>query len=350
MKQKVMNGLLALTTLTLVPAAQAQSQVTLYGIIDTNLEYLSDMPSTGGGASSLVRMGNSGLQGPRLGFRGSEDLGNGLKAIFTLEHGFNSDTGTNADATRFFNRGAFIGLESSNHRLTLGRQYTSLFDGLLYVTPLAYSGAYEPFSPLLGGLRNDNALKYRLKLDGWSAQLHYAFGEQAGASSSNAAWGGNITYGSKNLNVALAYDQQNGLDVAGAHPRARKTALGAAYQLTSGLRLSSGYRWGQNKDAASLVTLRDDFWWLGVNYKTAGALTLSAAYYQQNVKTRNGVGNQPDPKQLTLQAIYALSKRTDLYAALAHAKNAGLNFAALNTLGGNADSQTGLAMGIRHRF
>ncbi len=341
---------MAFAAAALAPAAWAQSQVTLYGIIDTNIEYLTHMPKDGGGSGSLLRMGNSGLQGPRLGFRGSEDLGNGLKAIFTLEHGFNSDTGTNADPTRFFNRGAFLGLENAHHKITLGRQYTSLFDGLVYVTPLAYSGAYEPFSPLLGGLRNDNSIKYRFSMAGWSSQLHYAFGEQAASRSSNAAWGGNVSYGSKTLNVALAYDQQNGLDVNGTVPRARKTALGAAYQLTPELRLSSGYRWGQNKDASSTVTLRDDFWWLGVNYKATGALTLSAAYYQQNIKTRNGLGNQPDPKQVTLQAIYAISKRTDLYASLAHAKNAGVNFAAPSTLGGNADSQTGAAMGIRHRF
>lgn len=339
---------LAFAATALAPAAWAQSQVTLYGIIDTNLEYLSHMPKDGGGSSSLLRMGNSGLQGPRLGFRGSEDLGGGLKAIFTLEHGFNSDTGTNADTTRFFNRGAFVGLESAHHRVTLGRQYTSLFDGLLYVVPLAYSGAYEPFSPLLGGLRNDNSVKYRFNMNGWGAQLHYAFGEQTSSKSANAAWGGNVSYGSKQLNVALAHDQQNGLDVNGAHPLARKTALGAAYQLTSQLRLSTGYRWGQNKSAVGAVTQRDDFWWLGVNYQPTGALTLSAAYYQQNIKT--APGNPPDPKQLTLQAIYALSKRTDLYAALAHAKNAGVNFAALSTLGGNASSQTGAAVGIRHRF
>ncbi|MNH43175.1 hypothetical protein D3C79_1050160 [compost metagenome] len=77
---------------------------------------------------------------------------------------------------------------------------------------------------------------------------------------------------------------------------------------------------------------------------------MSAAYYQQNIKTLNGLANPPDPKQLTLQAIYALSKRTDVYAALAHAKNAGVNFAATTTLGGNANSQSGAAVGIRHRF
>lgn len=338
---------LAFAAAALAPAAWAQSQVTLYGIIDTNIEYLTHTPK-GGGSGSLVRMGNSGLQGPRLGFRGAEDLGGGLKAIFTLEHGFNSDTGTNADTTRFFNRGAFVGLENAHHRVTLGRQYTSLFDGLLYATPLAYSGAYEPFSPLLGGLRNDNSVKYRFNMAGWGAQLHYAFGEQASSKSSNAAWGGNVSYGSKQLNVALAYDQQNGLDVNGAHPLARKTALGGAYQLTPELRLSTGYRWGQNKSAIGTVTQRDDFWWLGVNYRATGTLTLSAAYYQQNIKT--GLGNPADPKQLTLQAIYALSKRTDLYASLAHAKNAGVNFAATSTLGANANSQSGAAMGIRHRF
>ena len=339
---------LAFAAAALAPAAWAQSQVTLYGIIDTNIEYLTHTPKDGGGSGSLLRLGNSGLQGPRLGFRGAEDLGGGLKAIFTLEHGFNSDTGINADPTRFFNRGAFVGLENANHKVTLGRQYTSLFDGLLYVVPLAYSGAYEPFSPLLGGLRNDNSVKYRFNMNGWGSHLHFAFGEQASSKSSNAAWGGNVSYGSKQLNVALAHDQQNGLDVNGAHPLARKTALGAAYQLTPELRLSTGYRWGQNKSAIGAVTQRDDFWWLGVNYQATGALTLSAAYYQQNIKT--GLGNAPDPKQLTLQAIYALSKRTDLYASLAHAKNAGVNFAATSTLGANANSQSGAAMGIRHRF
>ncbi|NMM80936.1 hypothetical protein B2J86_08370 [Acidovorax sp. SRB_14] len=339
-----------LAILALAPAAWAQSQLTLYGIIDTNIEYVNHQPKGGNESASLLRMSNSGLQGPRVGFRGVEDLGGGLKAIFTLEHGFNSDTGTNADAAKFFNRGAFVGLQSANHRVTLGRQYTSLFDALLFIVPLAYAGAYEPFSPLLGGLRNDNSVKYRFNADALSAQVHYAFGEQTSSTSASAAWGGHFSYANKDLMATLAFDQQNGADVNGAHSRARKVALGAAYQFTPAVRLSTGYRWGESKDAAGGIALRDDFYWLGVNYQATGALTLNAAYYLDDIKQRAGAGNQPRQQQLTLQAIYALSKRTDLYGGAAYAKNGGLNFAALSTLAVGSKNQSGVSLGIRHRF
>lgn len=350
MKSTMKHILAPLMAVTFSGYATAQSQVTLYGIIDTNIEYLNNQPTSSGGSSSLLRMHNSGLQGPRLGVRGSEDLGGGLKAIFTLEHGFNSDTGSAADATRFFNRGSFMGLEGKNNRVTLGRQYTSLFDSLVSITPLAYSGAYEPFSPLLGGLRNDNSIKYRFNANGVTAQVHYAFGEQTSSNSANAAWGGFVSYGNKKFSTTLALDQQNGADVNGAHSRARKLAIGLSYQLNPQLRLSTGYRWGQNKTATNTIALRDDFWWLGANYQVTAPLNLSLAYYQNNVKTLNGIGNQPTGRQITFQSIYALSKRTDLYAALAHSKNAALNLASISTLAAGKSNQTGVSFGIRHRF
>lgn len=350
MKKTIPVRMLPLLALSFCTYASAQSQVTLYGIIDTNIEYVNNVPKEGGGKANLLRMSNSGLQGPRVGFRGAEDLGGGLKAIFTLEHGFNSDTGTQADATKFFNRGAFIGFESKQHRVTLGRQYTSIFDSLLFISPLAYAGAYEPFSPLLGNLRNDNSVKYRLNLGSVQAQAHYAFGEQTTSKSANAAWGGFVSYINSGLNATLTVDQQNGADVKGAHSRSRKVAAAAGYQLNQALRLSAGYRWGENKTDAGVIALRDDFWWLGANYQVSGPLTLNVAYYQDNVKKRNGVGDQPTTRQVTVQGIYALSKRTDLYAAASHARNAGLNFAQLSTLAAGAKNQSGVSMGIRHRF
>lgn len=350
MKKNIPLRMLPLLALTFCTYAAAQSQVTIYGIIDTNIEYLNNQPKADGGKGNLLRMNNSGLQGPRVGFRGSEDLGGGLKAIFTLEHGFNSDTGTPADSARFFNRGSFIGLEAKNHRVTLGRQYTSIFDALLFITPLAYAGAYEPFSPLLGNLRNDNSVKYRFNMNGWVAQAHYAFGEQTSSKSANAAWGGFLSYVNHGWNATLVADQQNGADVNGAHSRSRKLAAAASYQLNPALRLTGGYRWGENKTDAGVNALRDDFWWLGANYQLNNPLTLNLAYYQDNVKSRNGVGDQPTTRQLTAQAIYALSKRTDLYAAASHAKNAGLNFAALSTLSAGSRSQSGVSLGVRHRF
>lgn len=350
MKKTTPARVLAPLALLFCGSAFAQSQLTLYGIIDTNIEYLDHQARDGGGQDTLLRMNNSGLQGPRIGFRGAEDLGGGLKAIFTLEHGFNSDAGTAADTTRFFNRGVFLGLEGQSHRLTMGRQYTSLFDALLFISPLAYSGAYEPFSPLLGGLRNDNALKYRFSADGLVAQVHHSLGEQPTSHSANAAWGAYLSYVKDGWNATLAVDQQNGADTNGAHPRSRKWAVAAGYQLSKAWRLSAGYRWGQNKAANGSIALRDDFWWLGVNHQLSGALALNVAYYQDNVKLRNGVGGQPNMRQWTVQGIYALSKRSDVYLALARANNAGLNLAALSTLAPGATGQTGVTFGMRHRF
>lgn len=350
MKKSKIGYIVPFFLMTASTCSFAQSQVTIYGIIDTNVEYLNNVKNADGGKGSLLRMHNSGLQGPRLGFRGSEDLGNGLKAIFTIEHGFNSDTGIQADAARFFNRGSFLGLENKNHRLTLGRQYTSLFDALLMTTPMAYAGAYEPFSPLLGGLRNDNSMKYRFNNNGWLAQVHYAFGEQAGSTSGNAAWGGFVSYVKNGVHATLAADQQNGAEINGSHSRARKIALGASYQVNQAVRLSAGYRWGENKTVTHETALRDDFWWLGMSYQFSSPLLVNIGYYQDNVKQRNGVGNQPTMRQMTAQAIYSLSKRTDVYGAISQARNAGLGFAALSTLAPGVNSQSGVSIGVRHRF
>ena len=89
--------------------AQAQSSVTLYGTVDAAVEHLSNAP-TGG----ITRMpGLTGGSAPsRLGFRGSEDLGGGLRAIFTLEQGISVDNGTLNQGGRAFGRQAFVGISA----------------------------------------------------------------------------------------------------------------------------------------------------------------------------------------------------------------------------------------------
>ncbi len=87
-------------------AAQAQSSVTLYGVVDANIEYVNNVgvvPTAANGfnrgpAHSVARMDPGGLSGSRWGLRGTEDLGGGLKALFVLESGFSSDTGASSKA------------------------------------------------------------------------------------------------------------------------------------------------------------------------------------------------------------------------------------------------------------
>ncbi|MBX4145612.1 porin, partial [Ralstonia pickettii] len=105
---------LALSTLSLAllgaaGAAQAQSSVTLYGVIDTSITYVHGNDGQGNNAWS---MGSGNLQGSRFGLKGAEDLGGGLKAIFTLESGFNIGNGKLGNNGGMFNRQAFVGLSS----------------------------------------------------------------------------------------------------------------------------------------------------------------------------------------------------------------------------------------------
>jgi predicted porin len=98
---------------SLAGVAQAQSSVTLYGLIDAGLTYTnSQITGTGAGGHSNWQMTSGGVQYSRWGLRGAEDLGGGLQAIFTLENGFNLNNGQLSSANRIFNRLAYVGVSS----------------------------------------------------------------------------------------------------------------------------------------------------------------------------------------------------------------------------------------------
>jgi predicted porin len=103
----------------LAGVASGQSSVTLYGMVDNGLSYASNS-----GGSHQYNMSSGVLSGSRFGLLGSEDLGGGLKAIFTLENGFDVNSGKASQGGLMFGRRAFVGLSSSRFgTITLGRQY-----------------------------------------------------------------------------------------------------------------------------------------------------------------------------------------------------------------------------------
>src|ERR1700754_2698414 len=102
--------------------AQAETSVTLYGILDTGIGYQS-IRGRGIDDQSKIGMINGVQNGSRWGLRGTEDLGDGLRAVFTLESGFNSGDGVSAQSGRLFGRQATIGLASNSWgQLDFGRQ------------------------------------------------------------------------------------------------------------------------------------------------------------------------------------------------------------------------------------
>lgn len=120
MKHKTLALLTAAASLAGASQVRAQNGVTIYGTADAAIIYSS---SQRGHANTYMNSGN--LNASKLGFSGSEDLGGGSKAIFTLEQGFNIDSGAQSDPSKAFNRQSFIGLSNGSYgTFTLGRQYT----------------------------------------------------------------------------------------------------------------------------------------------------------------------------------------------------------------------------------
>lgn len=113
------KALIALAVLGLTGgAAVAQSSVTLFGVIDADLKYVKT------GDTNVKKLDSGGLSNSRFGVKGTEDLGGGLKASFWLESGFNTDTGSTADANRFWNRRVTVGLSGDFGEVRLGRNKT----------------------------------------------------------------------------------------------------------------------------------------------------------------------------------------------------------------------------------
>uniref|UniRef100_UPI00398C5F68 porin n=1 Tax=Salmonella enterica TaxID=28901 RepID=UPI00398C5F68 len=144
--------------------AWAQSNVTLYGLADANIEYATNLPNAavGGSSGRRVAMQSGGQSGSRWGLRGVEDLGSGLSALFVLESGFGVNDGKLQQGGRLFGRQAFVGLKITDAgQFTFGRQYTTLFLLLANFQPMSFANQYDPVV-VVGGLnfRSDNTAMY----------------------------------------------------------------------------------------------------------------------------------------------------------------------------------------------
>jgi predicted porin len=388
------KSLFALATLgAFANAAQAQSSVTLYGVVDAPMEFVTNMangaPSVnlatgtvtrqpGGTRISLTPSG--GLSNSRWGLLGVEDLGGGLQALFTLENGFGLTNGGLQQGGRMFGRQAFVGLKYGTFgRLTFGRQYTSMLDVFANFGPLNFSTMYEPVAAQVGfNYRQDNVVKYVGVFGGLTTEAHWSFGtgvtanglvplagggagQTPGHFRDNTAYGAGVAYAAGPFGVAIAYDQWNPAVTVGSPGEARKAGVAASYAFGSA-KIMAGYRWGQTQDGFGNTFVRDDYYWAGANYSVTPALKLNLGYYYDNLKTLRISStapstNPPNPWQVSFAMDYYLSKRTDIYLTLAYVKNSALDFdnpansfADAYYLEQGKSNQLGAAIGLRHRF
>jgi len=364
-------------------AAQAASSVTLYGVLDVPIEYVNRVatspasPNTGG--SRLAMPSTGGLSVSRWGLRGVEDLGGGAKALFVLESGFFPDTG-GLPSSGLFNRVAMVGLKNDLGQITLGRQTTSMLDGQVNFSPLRFAVTYEPGIWWMGlNYRESNMIKYTGAFGPVQAVAHYSFGtgtpalsagnllagggagETPGASRDNTAFGASLMYLIDRYGFGIGYDQWNPAAVTGQTGKVRKVSVGGNYG-TGPYKVYAGYRWNMAQFANGNTLVRDGYWWLGGTYQVTPALALSAAYYFADVRTAaptaaSAQTNPANMHQVTLQADYSLSKRTNLYMSVGYAHNGSLSFdSAVTAYAFNYPSMTrqtnmvGVITGIRHIF
>jgi predicted porin len=359
--------------------AWAQSSVTLYGVLDTNIEYVNKMSPTApgtpgfpGAAASKIDMNTGGLSGSRWGLRGDEDLGGGNKALFVLESGFGVNDGRLQQGGRLFGRQAFVGLDTRFGKFTFGRQYTTLFEALDNFSPTAYSTQYEPIIFMTGlNFRSDNTAKYTGTFGPVTALAHWSFGngvfgagQVPGQFKRDSGYGAAVAYAGGPFGATIAYDQANpSMTPFGdtGYGSAKKLAVAASYTVGPA-KLIGGYRWEKATYSNDATFIRDDMWWAGVNYQATQALGLTLAYYYDKLKTlqlsKAGAPSSPaNPWQVSFIADYNFSKRTDVYLTTAYARNAGLNFdtSAIGFANGyfpgaGQTSMVGAAVGIRHKF
>jgi predicted porin len=354
MKKSVLSLAVA-AALAVGGAAHAQSNVQVYGLIDAGVEYLNHANAN---QDSVTKVISGGKNTSRWGLRGTEDLGGGLKAVFNLEGGILMDTGASDGA--LFKRQAYVGLDGSFGRVVLGRSFTTTYDFVILFDPLGYAPNYSwatstnASGPSKYGMTTafDNLIKY----SGTTGEFKYGatigLGEQPGSASDSRKYavGGSWTHAG--LGLMATYEQVNGNTLPATGNRDKTTAYHLAGDYKTGdWRLTAGMR-GFKMVAAKAATpdVRADTYWGGVSYLIQPAMTLTGAVYYVNVKNV-AAGQDADPTMYVLRSLYALSKRTDLYAVAAYAKAKNGKLVSLSRDDpGFASTQAGLTVGIQHRF
>lgn len=354
-----MLGLIGAMTATSAATVNAQSAVTVYGLID-----MAVVHESGGSAGSVTKLSSGVSVGSRLGFKGTEDLDNGLSAVFVLENGFQGDTGTIGQGGLLFGRLAYVGLRGSFGSVLIGRQYTPQYTVVAFADPFG-SGYVADSKNIVATSGNafsrmDNTVKYLSPtLAGLTVELAAAPGEASDGSTAGRQVGGAVAYAAGPLQVRIGYHNRHNISVVPTHAESARNAVVAAvydfsvvkahilYGVNRGLNSSvlrnTANPFGQATAPVASTDSRDTLVGLTV---PLGPHTLLASYIR---KDDRGTLNQ-DANQIAIGYRFTMSKRTSVYAVYARIKNKN---GAGYTTGNASESGTGnrgTSVGISHAF
>ncbi len=371
----------AIPAILMSGAAHAQSSVTLYGLIDEGIDYISNV-----GGNHSYQMVSGETAGSRWGLKGNEDLGGGLSAVFRLENGFNVNSGTLGQGGREFGRQAYVGLDSKQYgTLTLGRQYDATVD---MWTPFTAVGntvgdfASHPFDNDNGDwdTRNNNSVKYVSPVvAGFQGEAVYAFSNSTGFSNNRSySAAGTYTYGpfsavaaymkftnpgsATNTSGAASTDylfsdsSEQHIDGGLKWTFANQSNVGIAYSHTDVYANNGVIGSGVNGGTfAATNSIKFDNFEINGQYFFTPVFWAVASYTYTHASQHTFTGeNVSFWNQGSLMVDYDLSKRTSVYAMAAYQR------ASQNALGGGANvegfgystspSQTLIRLGVTHHF
>jgi predicted porin len=340
----------AITGLT-AGVANAQSSVTLYGIVDDSIVYQSSQTSLGSTANgrSNVKLASGIWAGSRFGLKGSEDLGGGTRAIFQLESGFNINTGGQQFTNALFGRQSWVGLTNPAFgTFSAGRQYTSYYSLLSPYGPTTWLTGFFGAHP--GDLdqmdtiyRANNSLVYTSpKLYGITVSGSYSLGGVPGSLNQGSTWSGAIQYANGPVGLAVGFTRLNNSTPGGGAFGADSTTISGTQSgvsaVTNGFQtaqaqqrfaVTGGYTFSSAWDITAAYSnvqyipgigskFTDTAIWntggVVLHWKPTAPWDFAAGYSYTRATSSNGIQSVAQYHQFNLSQYYSLSKRTGLYA------------------------------------
>ncbi len=370
------NKLLFLTAATLCSVeVHAQSNVTIYGIIDEYVGYIKN-----GDGKNVLSLNDGGLLKSRIGFRGSEDLGGGYKANFDLENGFYGNTGAQTQSARLFDRQAWIGMTTPVGEFRAGRQATAIF-----FTGLAndYTGR-TTYGSMINTIGNptqyDDDLSYKSpRIKNLQFETHYSLPGKAGEGASGGIFqlaldytagpyklgyaglqakpdtGAQFTQKVQYHNVYFDYQYGHGT-IYLAYVRTNNVTGNAngndAGTILNNISIPTNSFPGTDKNVARYYNLFQ----ISADYEVNPHLKVGGLYGEM----RDTSSTKANARGGSVGAFYSLSKRTTLYSIASYLKNsanAGFRFSGSGAPSGNlagndvnGQGLLGVQVGILTRF
>jgi predicted porin len=362
--------------------AQAQSSVTLYGSIDEAISYVNNV-----GGASLLQMQGDDLESNKWGLKGAEDLGGGLKTVFTLENGFDAGTGALAQGGREFGRQALVGLASDKlGTLTVGRQYDPTVDLVQVITADGYGPAFTTPGDADNNdnsIRVSNAIKYASPTyGGLQYELLYGLGGVAGQPGSGQTYSAAALYSRGDLSLAAGYlfAKNDGAGAAGTSDLIQNNSVTPLFgavpmvgsrqiaqvagqyvfgSFTANVRYSNAQYKPYNTFAAFNRTETFNVGAASLGYQLSPEELLAIGY----TYTKSGGASAATYNSIAIGSEYSVSKRTTLYATAAYTHANGTTFSsdgttlvpAAGSIGdlvssSSTPNQVAALVGILHKF